>query len=357
MAALELDNVTRSFGNVTVVPGLSLSIDDGEFVVLVGPSGCGKSTLLRMIAGLDQPTSGTIRLNGRDVTPLGPRERRVGMVFQSYALYPHMKARRNIGFGLEMARMARDLVATRIATASEKLQLAPYLNHRPRELSGGQRQRVAIGRAMTREPELFLFDEPLSNLDAALRVSMRTEIGRLRHEVRSTIVYVTHDQTEAMTLADRIVVLNEGNVAQVGSPMALYDEPANRFVAGFIGSPAMNFLAGRIAAVEGDMAEVALDIGFHTRVQLTAEAAPGQPVAFGVRPEHIVLRQADNSLSATAEIVELLGSDTFVHLNFGGETLTIRAQGSDRPSSGDQVFADLEAGQRYLFDAAGARLA
>ncbi|MFA3916704.1 ABC transporter ATP-binding protein [Ruegeria hyattellae] len=357
MSSLRLENIVRKFGTVTVVPGLSLDIKDGEFVVLVGPSGCGKSTLLRMIAGLDQPTSGTILIDGKDATDLGPKERGIGMVFQSYALYPHMNAYRNIGFGLKMARMARDQIARRIDAASQKLQLSEYLSRKPRELSGGQRQRVAIGRAMTREPDLFLFDEPLSNLDAALRVSMRAEIGRLGHQVQSTIIYVTHDQTEAMTLADRIVVLDKGEVAQVGTPLELYDDPANSFVAGFIGSPAMNFLSGRISEIDNDQALVDLDFGVQVKIRLKTAAQPGQPVCFGIRPEHVQVNKDVFSLAIHAELVELLGSDTFVYLSNGRETLTIRMDGQNRLKSGDLVRVGMTDSRSYLFDLNGDRLA
>lgn len=358
MATLQLDSITRKFGAVTVIPELSLDVNDGEFVVLVGPSGCGKSTLLRLIAGLDQPTSGTIKIDGQDATALGPRERRVGMVFQSYALYPHMDVRHNIGFGLKVARMVRDEITHRIKEVSNKLRLSEYLHRKPRELSGGQRQRVAIGRAMTRVPDLFLFDEPLSNLDAALRVSMRTEIGRLRREVRSTIIYVTHDQTEAMTLADRIVILNNGEVAQIGAPLDLYDEPENRFVAGFIGSPAMNFLAGTIAEIQGADAQIDLKIGTRVQTKLHGRGAQvGQSVEFGIRPEHIQITDDGSGFSGCAELVELLGSDSFIYLHEGSEILTIRTDGAKRVHSGDKININLNRGRQYLFNQAGERLA
>ena len=362
MAGLQLTRIVRKFGTLEVICDLSLEIADGEFVVLVGPSGCGKSTLLRLIAGLDQPTSGSILIDGADVTWQGPRQRGVGMVFQSYALYPHMNARRNIGFGLEMARMARDAIDARIAAASDKLRLTDYLMRRPGELSGGQRQRVAIGRAMTRKPALFLFDEPLSNLDAALRVSMRAEIAHLRRTVDSTLIYVTHDQTEAMTLADRIVVLNEGQVSQIGAPLDLYDDPANRFVAGFIGSPAMNFLAGSIGAIDGHNAQVQLETGGALDFRLRGGAVAGQKVVVGIRPEHLRLAAEGAGTAMRIELVELLGSDTFIHVHGGpanGATslLTIRLRGTERLSPGSLVHIDMSTPHRCLFDEDGARLA
>jgi multiple sugar transport system ATP-binding protein len=359
MATLDIEHLAKRFGAVTVIPDLSLSVAEGEFLVLVGPSGCGKSTLLRLIAGLEQPSGGAIRIDGRDVTDEGPKERGIGMVFQSYALYPHMNAKRNIGFGLEMARMAKASIDERIANVSAKLQLNDYLRHKPRELSGGQRQRVAIGRAMTREPKLFLLDEPLSNLDASLRSSMRVEISRLRRQVASTMIYVTHDQVEAMTLADRIVVLDGGKIAQAGAPMDLYDQPANRFVASFIGSPAMNFLTGCIASLQDEQADVALDAGFSTRLKLVAPAAQGQRVTLGIRPEHIaIVESADAAqLSGVAEVVELLGSDTFIHVDSAGGMIAIRAGGGNRPHRGDAIHICAPPARSYLFDSDGARLA
>ncbi len=287
MANLSIDNVTKVYGGHSVIPQLSLSVADGEFCVLVGPSGCGKSTLLRIIAGLEPISSGRIIIDGIDVSDAEPPERGIAMVFQSYALYPHMDVERNMGFGLEIARTPRPEITDRVARAADKLHLGSYLRRKPRELSGGQRQRVAIGRAITRKPKLFLLDEPLSNLDAALRVGMRVEIARLKAELASTMIYVTHDQVEAMTLADRIVVMNAGRIEQIGAPLELYERPANLFVAGFIGSPAMNFLKGQIAALKDGTATVSLGLGPRIDVALAERSDVGQTVTLGIRPEHI----------------------------------------------------------------------
>jgi multiple sugar transport system ATP-binding protein len=357
MATLTIDKITKKFGGLTVIPELSLTIRDGEFCVLVGPSGCGKSTLLRIIAGLEPISSGRLLIDGVDMSGAEPPERGVAMVFQSYALYPHMDVGRNIGFGLEIAHVSKPEIKDRVGRAADKLRLGSYLHRKPRELSGGQRQRVAIGRAMTRKPRLFLLDEPLSNLDAALRVGMRIEIARLKAELASTMIYVTHDQVEAMTLADRIVVMNAGKIEQVGSPLELYEEPDNLFVAGFIGSPAMNFLKGRITRFSGAEATVALELGPTVDVLLQLPAHVGDPVTLGIRPEHIQLcRDQQSGHTFVASIVEMLGSDTFIHISHQDENLIIRDSRGQRRRTGEPVAIGLPRGACYLFDGSGKRI-
>ncbi|HEX4766776.1 MAG TPA: sn-glycerol-3-phosphate ABC transporter ATP-binding protein UgpC [Lichenihabitans sp.] len=360
MATLALEDVTKAYGPVSVIPRLNLEVEDGEFCVLVGPSGCGKSTLLRIIAGLEPISSGRILIDGVDVSGAEPSERGIAMVFQSYALYPHMDVRRNMGFGLEILRTPRSEIAARVGGAAEKLHLGDYLRRKPRELSGGQRQRVAIGRAITRRPKLFLLDEPLSNLDAALRVGMRVEIARLKAELGATMVYVTHDQVEAMTLADRIVVMNGGRIEQVGTPLDLYQRPDNLFVAGFIGSPAMNLLAGTVAARQAGRVRIRLAAGPEIDVDLAEAVEPGAPVTLGIRPEHLRLESAGTapgaSLSAEALVVEMLGSDTFVHLRPGTESLVVRDHAARRARRGDSVTVFLPSQACHVFDAEGRRL-
>jgi multiple sugar transport system ATP-binding protein len=327
MGSIELLGVTKSFGTARVIQGVDLKIEDGEFTVFVGPSGCGKSTLLRLIAGLEDVSTGEVRISGRAVTDVAPAKRGLSMVFQSYALYPHMSVRRNIAFALEMAGQPRDVIDKKVAAAADILDLAPYLDRKPRQLSGGQRQRVAIGRAIVREPEGFLFDEPLSNLDAALRVQMRLEITRLHQRLKTTMVYVTHDQVEAMTMADKIVVLNRGAVAQVGSPLELYDRPKNLFVARFIGSPTMNIVAGRSAERRG-------------------------AAKIGIRPEHCELDPIDGEWPATVSVAEHLGSDTFLHLDAGEiGLLTVRVVGEARHVTGDKLFVSPREDRIHRFDA------
>ena len=362
MAALSIENVTKSYGVHSVIPRLSLSVADGEFCVLVGPSGCGKSTLLRIVAGLETISSGRILIDGIDVSAAGPAERGIAMVFQSYALYPHMDVARNMGFGLEIARVGRADILDRVGRAADKLRLGSYLRRKPRELSGGQRQRVAIGRAITRKPKLFLLDEPLSNLDAALRVGMRIEIARLKAELASTMVYVTHDQVEAMTLADRIVVMNAGRIEQIGTPLDLYERPASLFVAGFIGSPAMNFLRGTITAVRERIATVSLALGPTIMVPLALNAAAGDAVTLGIRPEHLVLTAApEGDFTAAAYLVEMLGSDTFIHLRHGdesegGEFLVVRDSAGRQLKASDHVSLALPGSACHLFDDRGRRI-
>ena len=350
MARLVLENVSKRFGAVLAVDGVDLEIEHGEFVVFVGPSGCGKSTMLRMISGLENVTAGRILIGGRNVTNVAPSRRGVAMVFQSYALFPHLTAAENIGFGLKLARLPKDEIVSRVAEVAATLQIEALLKRYPRELSGGQRQRVAIGRSIIRDPEVFLFDEPLSNLDAALRVRMRLEIARLRDRLDATMVYVTHDQTEAMTLADRIVVFNRGRIEQVGAPVDLYDAPANRFVAGFIGAPAMNFVSAVIESREGGEPRVwfgpvslALPDGLET--------APG-PVTFGVRPEHLtVASDAQGDFLGRVEIVEKLGAESLVYLqtDFSADPVTIRISPERQVRPGDKLPIRVERGRFYLF--------
>ncbi|AYM84248.1 sn-glycerol-3-phosphate ABC transporter ATP-binding protein UgpC [Agrobacterium tumefaciens] len=358
MATLSIDKITKAFGSLTVIPELSLTIEDGEFCVLVGPSGCGKSTLLRIIAGLEPISSGRVLVDGADMSDAEPPERGVAMVFQSYALYPHMNVARNIGFGLEIARTPAAEIGERVGRAAGKLKLSSYLKRKPRELSGGQRQRVAIGRAMTRKPKLFLLDEPLSNLDAALRVGMRVEIARLKAELGCTMIYVTHDQVEAMTLADKIVVMNGGHIEQIGSPLALYQRPANLFVAGFIGSPAMNLLKARVVAVAEGIATVSLAAGPSLDIAVSRPLEPGDTVTLGIRPEHIAIGdgQGGQSYSMKATMVELLGSDTFIHVREGEETITIRDSLGRMARAGDRIAVSFPAAACHLFDANGQRV-
>ena len=314
MAEVSIRDLRKAYGGLEVVHGVNVDISDGQFVVLVGPSGCGKSTLLRMIAGLEGITSGQIAIGDRVVNNLAPAERDIAMVFQNYALYPHKTVAANMGFALKMARMDKAEIAARVARAADILGLDPYLGRYPRELSGGQRQRVAMGRAIVRNPKVFLFDEPLSNLDAKLRVQMRSEIRELHQRLRTTTVYVTHDQIEAMTMADRIVVMRDGHIAQIGAPLELYDRPANVFVAGFIGSPAMNLITGT-ARRDGSGARIEAE-GMALPAPVVPGLNEGRQVTWGIRPEHFDL--ADSGLAASVVVVEPTGSETHVLLRFGG---------------------------------------
>lgn len=332
MGEILLRKVSKSFGDVAVIPSIDLDIGNGEFVVFVGPSGCGKSTLLRLVAGLEDVSSGEIRIDGLDVAHTPPAKRGLSMVFQSYALYPHMTVRNNIAFGLKMAGQSREIIDKKVAKAAQTLNLTPYLDRKPRQLSGGQRQRVAIGRAIVREPKAFLFDEPLSNLDAALRVQMRLEIMQLHQALGTTMVYVTHDQVEAMTMADKIVVLNAGRVEQVGAPVDLYNRPANLFVAGFIGSPKMNFITGPMAEKRG-------------------------AATVGVRPEHILIGNGVSSLAGTVRIAEHLGSDTFLHVDVPqAGSLTVRAPGQLEAVPGTPIALVLDPEKTHRFDQSGVAL-
>ncbi len=354
MAEVSLQNVRKSFGAVDVIKGVDLQVNDGEFCVFVGPSGCGKSTLLRMIAGLEEISSGELKIGGKDMTKVPPSNRGVAMVFQSYALYPHMSVEENIGFGLKMAKVPKADIEARVAYASKMLQLDTLRQRKPGQLSGGQRQRVAIGRAIVREPGVFLFDEPLSNLDAALRVQMRTELSQLHQDLKSTMIYVTHDQIEAMTMADKIVVLSAGLIEQVGSPLELYHRPKNLFVAQFIGSPKMNVVPAKVAAVSGDIAHVSVDGGSMLALPLRGgKVSVGDVVSLGIRPEHMSVN-SEGVMRATVKLAERLGSETMLHLSGpGGAAIIVRSDGLASEKPGDVVALTMPAGCCHLFDAAG----
>jgi ABC-type sugar transport system ATPase subunit len=362
MADLKLRGINKSFGAVKVIHDVDLDVGDGEFVVFVGPSGCGKSTLLRIISGLEELTSGQVVIGGEDVTDFDPSERGVAMVFQSYALYPHMTVEQNLGFGLRMGGMAKEQVAERVNEAARTLELAELMERKPRQLSGGQRQRVAIGRAIVRQPKAFLFDEPLSNLDAELRVQMRIEIARLHQRLGATMIYVTHDQVEAMTLADRIVVLRAGRIEQQGSPIELYDNPDNIFVAGFIGSPRMNFLEGTISAIDGDDLSVSLNAfdaqGLKVR-RRGKGGTVGQKVSIGIRPEHFVdAGLGGPTLTAKAQVVEQLGGVSFVYaVGKDNETkITIQQKGHSAIADGATLTVGIEPNAPLAFDENGLRI-
>ncbi|MQT90249.1 ABC transporter ATP-binding protein [Pseudomonas helleri] len=356
MANLKIKNLQKGFEGLSIIKGIDLEVNDREFVVFVGPSGCGKSTLLRLIAGLEEVTGGTISLDGRDITEVSPAKRDLAMVFQTYALYPHMTVRKNMSFALDLAGVPKADVEKKVNEAARILELAPLLERKPKQLSGGQRQRVAIGRAIVRNPKIFLFDEPLSNLDAALRVQMRLELARLHQELQATMIYVTHDQVEAMTLADKVVVLNAGKIEQVGSPLELYHHPVNLFVAGFLGTPKMGFLKGKISRLDSQGCEVALDAG--TRIQLPLigpSLSLGSEVTLGIRPEHLNLaKPGDCTLTVTADVGERLGSDTYCHvITACGEPLTMRIRGDMASQYGEQLHLHLDSEHCDLFDAQG----
>jgi multiple sugar transport system ATP-binding protein len=364
VAGVLLKQVQKSFGDTPVLRDIDLEVRDGEFMVFVGPSGCGKSTLLRTIAGLEDITGGELSIGGRVVNDVPPAERGVAMVFQSYALYPHMTLYENMAFGLELAKVPRPRIDEAVQQAARILHIEHLLQRKPKDLSGGQRQRVAIGRAIVRKPEVFLFDEPLSNLDAELRTSMRVEFARLHETLKTTMVYVTHDQVEAMTLADRIVVLQAGRIEQVGAPMTLYEHPCNRFVAGFIGSPRMNFLQATLVSAAAGEAVVDLPGGSRWRCAVDARGAvPGDEVVLGVRPEHLApAADAGNALPARVGFVERLGGHCQVHFETGadGAVLTAEMRGNPALRPGDAVVLGAAPHETYLFDAAGrafARLA
>ena len=347
MADVSIRNVEKAFGSTQILHGVSVDVDDGEFVILVGPSGCGKSTLLRMIAGLENVSRGEIAIGGRVVNDVPPRERDIAMVFQNYALYPHMTVRENMAFSLTLAKAPKAVLEQKVGRAAEILGLASLLDRYPRQLSGGQRQRVAMGRAIVRDPQVFLFDEPLSNLDAKLRVQMRGEIKDLHQRLKTTTVYVTHDQIEAMTMADKIVVMQGGHVEQIGAPLDLYDRPANLFVAGFIGSPAMNFLKGRIASGGFRIGDVALPL------PSTRGAPEGTAVVYGIRPEHWRLDSA--GIGAVVKLVEPTGSETQVVAEFAGERVVcaFRERVTSRP--GELLYMTPDRDCVHLFDGATGR--
>ena len=354
MPGVVLKDIKKSYGAVHVIHGVDLDIKRGEFIVFVGPSGCGKSTLLRMIAGLEEITSGDLTIDGERMNDVDPSKRGIAMVFQSYALYPHMTVRENMGFALRFAGVPKAEIEQRVGEAANILELGPLLDRKPKQLSGGQRQRVAIGRAIVRHPKIFLFDEPLSNLDAELRVHMRIEIARLHKKLATTIVYVTHDQVEAMTLADKIVVMRGGVVEQVGSPLDLYDDPANLFVAGFIGSPKMNFLKG---IVDAGGTQVRLpDFGNATIPVAIKEATPGSSVTIGIRPEHFG-DSGSASLDLTIDMLEHLGGETFAYARHGdGELIIIETKNGRGLKSGDSIAARFDPAAVLVFDADGRRL-
>jgi multiple sugar transport system ATP-binding protein len=348
MASVGFREIRKAFGKTQVLHGISLDIADGEFMVLVGPSGCGKSTLLRMLAGLEDIGGGTISIDGREVNEVESKDRDIAMVFQSYALYPHMTVAENMGFSLRLRDEQKALIESRVAQAAKILNLDPYLHRYPRELSGGQRQRVAMGRAIVRDPKVFLFDEPLSNLDAKLRVAMRAEIKALHQRLKTTTVYVTHDQVEAMTMADRIAVMNEGRIEQLGEPLELYDRPANLFVAQFIGSPAMNVFEGtyRNGAVEA----------LGARWPSSTQAGEGQSVKYGIRPEHLQIG-GTGGIAAEIEVIEPMGAETELLVKVQGQSFTVMTHGRSSGKPGDRVDLAPQAAHAHLFDTAtGKRL-
>ena len=354
MAAVQLIGIIKRFGDIQVVHGVDLEIADGEFVVLVGPSGCGKTTLMRMVAGLEDISEGELRIGGKLANRLPPQKRNIAMVFQSYALYPHLTVYENIAFGPRLRREPEAEFGPRIQAVAKMLNLTPYLDRLPRALSGGQRQRVAMGRAVVREPELFLFDEPLSNLDAKLRVQMRTEIKALHQRLANTVIYVTHDQIEAMTLADRIVVMNAGRIEQVGRPLELYDRPANQFVAGFIGSPAMNFIEGTVTAGERGLALVT---GSGAAFPLPAAALePGRAVTLGIRPEHVELA-GDGPVSLQVDVVEPTGAETHFYSRIGEAPFCVAVHHRLDVAPGQTVRLAFPDPRVHLFDSrSGARI-
>jgi multiple sugar transport system ATP-binding protein len=357
MADVVLKNVQKSFGKAKVIHGVDLDIRDGEFVVFVGPSGCGKSTLLRLIAGLEDITAGDLSIGGERVNDLAPAKRGIAMVFQSYALYPHMNVYDNMAFGLELAKSSKIEIDRKVREAARLLQIEPLLDRKPRQLSGGQRQRVAIGRAIVRDPKVFLFDEPLSNLDAALRVQTRIEIAKLHNDTRATMIYVTHDQVEAMTLADRIVVLNAGRIEQVGTPLELYHRPANLFVAGFIGSPQMNFIECQVVGVGLSEVLVSLPGGGSLSIPVQPDGVQaGETVTLGIRPDHVRI-SPEGALTGRVELVEELGENHLLYVDDGqGRRLTIREPGDARHEAGSTVSLDLAREFCHLFRRTGEAL-
>jgi len=353
MATVDLRNVRKSYGSLEVIHGIDMRVADGEFIVIVGPSGCGKSTLLRMVAGLEAITGGEIAIGGRVVNNLEPKDRDIAMVFQNYALYPHMSVYGNMAYGLRIRGLAKSQIDERVKRAAEILELGPLLSRTPRQLSGGQRQRVAMGRAIVREPAVFLFDEPLSNLDAKLRVQMRFEIQKLHRRLSTTSLYVTHDQVEAMTLAQRMVVMNAGRAEQIGSPMEVYENPQTMFVAGFIGSPSMNFMPGKANGGDG---RIALDHGGEV-LSSNVGAQSGRPITVGIRPEHFIPCGESAGLSGPVEMVEQLGADALVHIGRGDRTIIARMPHGTSPPVGSTFCVTADPARVFAFDGAtGARL-
>lgn len=353
MASVSFEHVTKRFGKVDAIKDLNLEIPDGQFMTLVGPSGCGKSTTLNMLAGLEEVTEGEIFIDDEPVSGLAAGDRDIAMVFQSYALYPHMSVRDNIAFALKVRRLAKSEIAERVARAARMLDIEHLLDRRPRQLSGGQRQRVALGRALVREPRIFLLDEPLSNLDAQLRVQMRAELKLLFDRLETTVVYVTHDQAEAMTMSDRVAVFNLGEVQQVGPPLELYNQPANRFVASFLGSPPMNFLEGEVVAADSVPGVAVRGDGFSIRVDPDAfRVERGQQVVVGVRPEDIVLDSlAPDSIGATVSLIEPMGSSTVVYVPLGGKLVSIEVGKDSAVKAGEQVAVTVPTDRVHLFNA------
>ena len=359
MAGLSLKNVVKRYGSLEVIHGANLEIQDGEFVVFVGPSGCGKSTLLRMIAGLEDISDGKIEIGGKVVNDAEPADRGIAMVFQSYALYPHMTVEENLSFGLRMNGNPKADTEARVQRAAEILQINELMQRRPKQLSGGQRQRVAIGRAIVREPQVFLFDEPLSNLDAELRVQMRVEISKLHKQLGTTMIYVTHDQTEAMTLADKIVVLRGGKIEQVGAPLDLYDDPENRFVAGFVGSPKMNFLPGKVAGETAEGVTITLDHAptFSLTMPVAARPGIGAPITLGIRPEHFEDAGKAADLTVAVDVAEHLGNTSYVYAHLAEELpLIIERPESRHVGKLDRLTISVPANKAFLFDSDGTRL-
>ena len=350
MASVTIKGIEKQFGNLQIIHGVDIEIKDQEFVVLVGPSGCGKSTLLRMIAGLEPISKGDILIGSRVINDVPPRDRDIAMVFQNYALYPHMTVSDNIGFSLKLRKKSKEEISAKINEAAEILNLGPYLERSPRQLSGGQRQRVAMGRALVRDAQVFLFDEPLSNLDAKLRVVMRTEIKALHQRLKTTSVYVTHDQIEAMTMADRIVVMNKGRVEQVGTPMELYDYPANLFVADFIGSPSMNFIEGVVAAEDDGPFVVASD-GTRMAISRQSAASPGQRVVYGARPEHLVLSSGPEGFDAAVEVIEPTGPNIQIFADVAGTRICALTTERRTFTPGQAIRLHCPEESVHLFDA------
>jgi len=354
VAALELKKIRKSFGDTTILHGIDLQIKDGEFVVFVGPSGCGKSTLLRSIAGLENITNGELFIAGKEVSHTSPSERGIAMVFQNYALYPHMNVFENMAFGLKLSGMEKEEIKKTVEQVAKTLKIENLLERKPKALSGGQRQRVAIGRAIVRKPHVFLFDEPLSNLDASLRVQMRLELANLHRLLGTTMIYVTHDQVEAMTLADRIVVLNAGRIEQIGTPLELYQHPLNKFVAGFLGSPNMNFINATVWQKSLDSVQLNLGADCFFTLPITTTLSVNDVMTIGIRPEQVVLH-SEHGLAATITAVENLGDVSYLYLQIAGQeqTLTVRANPEKKWQIGQNVFVDLNASSLQLFDSRG----